>query len=85
LHGDRDHPDIAATLHALGNLSIKQHKEIAAGLKATLKDSKRFAKKPGPDYTENLAKGVSDEDDEEKCRRAAEFVEEVFSEFKRMH
>ena len=34
LHGDRDHPDIAATLHALGNLSrqagdLKQAKLFA--------------------------------------------------------
>lgn len=62
-----------------------QEKENAAGVKATTFEvlQRSLVRTACKIYECN--NGVPDEDDEEKCRRAEEFVEEVLSEFKRMH
>jgi len=74
-------------LQELDQAHPPHEKENAAGVKATLKEKEDLQKSLVLTIRKicECAKGVSDEDDEEKCRRAAEFVEEVLSEFKRMH
>lgn len=62
-----------------------QEKENATGVKATTLDDLQGSLALTIKKICKCAKGVPDEDEEEKCKRAEEFLEEVLSEFKRMH